>query len=113
MRIGKTSSLVALAVLSGGGFAEPVTLLELGTPVQLDAPGLPECAVVADATGDGKPDLVVVPSRASSVTIHPGNGDGTFGPAIHVDTAPGLPTFHATGVRAARLNGDAAYDLVI
>jgi hypothetical protein len=64
--------------------------------------------LVADVTGDGVNDVVRVPSEEARVVVHPGRGDGTFGPAFDVATSAA-----ALRARAARLNADAAYDLVL
>ena len=56
---------------------------------------------VADFNKDGVPDLAVVGSADYTLTIFPGNGDGTFRatPAISTNPAPG-------NVAVADFNGD-------
>jgi hypothetical protein len=66
---------------------------------------------VRDFTGDGRLDILTIegPGTATS-TIHllPGNGDGTFGPAVNTNVRGNL-----TAVQAADLNGDGILDIAI
>jgi len=64
---------------------------------------------VADATGDGVPDVVV--TRKNAVLTLPGQGDGTLGPLV-----PTLVGFGGTTplvVEAAELDGDGLLDLLV
>lgn len=64
-------------------------------------------AVIADVDGDGKVDIVNVTGNSNAtLTIVPGNGDGTFASSIFVPMLPSL-----TGT-AADINGDGLPDLV-
>jgi hypothetical protein len=86
-------------------------------PDPFSAPGLPAGAftvgaepgavAVADLTGDGKLDLVVSNYGDSTVSVLPGNGDGSFGPqrVFQVEDPE--------QVAVADLNGDGRPDLVI
>jgi hypothetical protein len=54
---------------SGNGFASPQPYTAAGTAVSV---------AVGDDNGDGKLDLVVANSMSNSISVLPGNGDGTF-----------------------------------
>ncbi len=64
--------------------------------------------MVADATGDGKADIVV--TTASSVVILPGNGAGSFGAPI---TIPLPANYLASATAVADFNGDGLPDLAV
>jgi hypothetical protein len=49
----------------------------------LPAGTLSLAVAVADFNGDGKPDMALIHSDSSQVTIRLGNGNGTFGAAKH------------------------------
>jgi hypothetical protein len=72
-------------------------------------------AAVEDVNGDGKPDLVVANQCATaenctngSVGVLPGNGDGTFSPAVTHDSGG----YGADSVAVADVNRDGKADLV-
>ena len=76
----------------------------------MPCPGMMTCGVsaIADINGDGKLDAIVseVFSRLGlNLDIRLGNGDGTFGPDITVQT-------NGQGVLVADMNGDGQPDLV-
>src|SRR5262249_44035040 len=60
--------------------------------------------VMADLDADGRPDLAVL--GPGIVSIHRGNGDGTFGPACY---SGGLTTF--SSIVAADFDGDGKADV--
>ena len=68
----------------------------------------PDAVAVADANGDGRPDLIVANRGSSTVSVLLGNGNGTFGPQQTYQTG-GSPTSIAVG----DLNGDGVPDLAI
>ncbi|WP_177236632.1 FG-GAP-like repeat-containing protein [Spirosoma endophyticum] len=61
----------------GQCFAPPSTIKVSG----------PLAVVVSDFTGDGKNDLAMGNANASSISILPGNGDGSFGTTITIKTS--------------------------
>jgi hypothetical protein len=88
------SSTVSLLLGNGDGTFQPPKVIPTGTQLFV----LQQSIVVADVTGDGKPDIV------SAFSILLGNGDGTFRPPSL------LNTFSAQAV--ADVNGDGKTDLV-
>ncbi|MBI4905065.1 MAG: VCBS repeat-containing protein [Acidobacteria bacterium] len=95
-------SVQVLLGAGNGTFQPPSTM----------AAGLyPSKVTVADATGDGKLDLIVSTQGANfafQVIIFPGRGDGTFQPptVLTVDYGPDL-------VGVADFNGDGKIDLLV
>jgi hypothetical protein len=89
---------VAILLGHGDGTFDPAVFYEAGNG--------PNHLVVADVNGDGKRDVVVADSFASSVSVLPGKGDGTFG----------SPTTFATGttpwqVSVGDFDGDGHLDI--
>jgi Ca2+-binding RTX toxin-like protein len=81
-------------------------------PETLSVGNLPFSSTVADVNGDGNLDIVTVNTGSSSVTgdtlsVLPGNGDGTFGAAQTLSVGN-----YPTAVAATDLTGDGNIDLV-
>lgn len=70
------------------------------------AGSLPSGLAFADVTSDGKPDLIVSNFQSQEVTVHPGNGLGAFGAAIHT-----LVSGRANGIAVGDWNGDNRLDI--
>lgn len=101
-----TGSTVSVLLNNGhGGFA---TAISLAIPVGTDAISLTTYdAVVADVTGDGKPDIIVVDYRDGLVDVLPGNGHGGFGAPVSYKAA-----MDPIAVAVADLNGDGRPDII-
>jgi hypothetical protein len=79
-------------------------------PIPLALPPDTDFAVgtlrLADANGDGKPDILFSDNKSGTVLLS-GHGDGTFGPPVVVQPRTGGPA-----LAVADLNGDGKPDLV-
>ena len=68
----------------------------------------PKGIAVADLNGDGKPDLAVA-NTDGTVTLYFGVGDGSFGPATHLQTG----AQELRGIVCADLTGDGRADIAV
>jgi hypothetical protein len=103
------SNSLGVLLGNGDGTFRPVVTYGSGGRV-------PTSVTVADANGDGKPDLLAANWLTSSqhpqsgaVAVLLGNGDGTFQPAVLY----GSGGFGASSVASADVNGDGHQDLVV
>jgi len=68
----------------------------------------PSAMTTGDFNGDGKVDLAITDRSDNSVSILPGNGDGTFQSPLEFTTGS-----FAAGVAAGDFNGDGRLDLAV
>ena len=67
---------------------------------------LPSAVAFADATGDGRPDIIVANFQSQDVTVHPGDGLGGFGPKIST-----LVSGRPSGLAVGDWNSDGKLDI--
>jgi hypothetical protein len=81
-----------------------------GTAVSYQDFRLPGPVIIADMSGDGKPDLVVpgiLTDIGGGISVRLGNGDGTFQPGVD------YPTFQAVdGLAVTDFNRDGVLDMI-
>lgn len=87
---------------NGDGTFQPAV-----TPLQLPAGFAPAALAAADFNNDGHLDLAVADQGSNTVSVFPGNGDGTF--QARTDYQAGSSP---AWISAADLNGDGVPDLV-
>ena len=93
-----------VAVLPGNadGSFQPPRLVYLG-------PGTnPRSVAIGDFNRDGKPDLAVANPTSNTITVLPGNGDGTFQPVTTLGAGTG-----PSSVAVGDFNGDSNPDLAV
>src|SRR5262249_51102496 len=95
-------------VCSSRGVCYCATQGFLGPPLPVGAGRHPVSVVAQDLNDDGKPDLVVVNSIDSTVSVLLGKGDGTFAPKVDYPTGAG-----PFSIAVADLNGDGKPDLAV
>jgi hypothetical protein len=96
-----------------------MTGLDIANVVAYGSGGDAASVAVADANGDGKPDLLVANANGcyadgeicpyGSVSVLLGNGDGTFQNAVTYDSGG----YDAESVAVADVNGDGVPDLIV
>jgi hypothetical protein len=102
--VGATTDTGTVAVLLGNGDGTLAASRQL--PIGID----PTATVVADFTGDGKPDLAVAFNdvQFSGAAIFPNLGGGAFGDGLRTAAVKG-----PTGLATADFNGDGKPDLAV
>src|SRR6266542_894990 len=95
--------VAALALARADGTFAPATSVPL--PSKAAGP------VVADVTGDRKPDLVLGHLETNVLSVLPGNGDGTFGAAI-TTAVDRFPTVAVIPVDVGDFDRDGKPDVV-
>ncbi len=85
-----------------------------GTPVTTaaDPAANSQAVLLVDLNGDNKLDLVVVANSTNNIEIYPGNGDGTFGSRVTVNTG-NSPACGPVSVAAGNLTGGTFPDLAV
>ena len=91
-----------ISVVSGGNFVLKNQYTTLSTPSNIR---------VADMNNDGKLDLVITNYVNDSISVFPGNGDGTFG--TKVTTSSGTTNANISDLSIADIDGDGFKDVVL
>jgi len=108
MRLSGRTGLVLLCLATGASATS--TPLEFGAPSRLECPPGPSIPLVADVTGDGRADVVVYSAADRSLRTFVARGDGTFDAPVVTPLPDVVGVEH---LRAARMDSDAASDLVM
>ncbi len=102
------STGVSVLLGKGDGTFQPGVFYATGTGTAFSTR-----MAVADFNGDGKPDLAVLNDNANTVSILPGNGDGTFQSPITYGVAGLAAQFGLFNLLLGDFNGDGRPDLVV
>lgn len=111
----RTSHLVYIACTASSLLAapcDPSSLLVETDIYPLSSGGDPRRIIAHDFNADQHLDLVVAQYGSDRVSIHLGNGDGTFAPAVEYDSADGIGD-GPEALGAADFNLDGHLDLAI
>jgi hypothetical protein len=111
---GRLSLLLAVFLIScssgetpSSASQQPLFANAQGSPLAF--PGGPSNILLGDMNNDRKLDLIVASSRARSLTILEGKGNGQFGPALSNTTLAEVPNEMALG----DVNGDGKLDVAV
>ena len=108
---GTSVEIAQVALGNGDGTFESQQTVVSGPTARASA------GAVGDLTGNGRQDIVTLndlTENDTSISVHLGNGDGTFQPARAFDLATGSAGINGHGaVAIADLNGDGRPDLVV
>jgi hypothetical protein len=111
---GKADVAVTISLLQVGQRAVDVFLGKgdgtFNTPVPYASNSGAGFVIAGDFTGDGRTDLAFVDSHTNSLSVLPGNANGTFQAAVSSPIAPGGPT---GPISAADFNHDGKLDIVM
>lgn len=97
---------IGSATLGSGTQAGPSLTPALTTPTATGN------GVIADFNGDGIPDLALAGAPGASVSVLPGNGDGSFPAPSSTTVVPGLCASACIQIATADFNSDGHADLV-
>lgn len=98
------SDNIGVLLGNGNGSLQPVTTYTTGTGSN------PNNIVVADANGDGRPDLFTANGGNSTAGVLLGNGNGSFLPIVTYITGSGSGP---AGIAVADANGDGKPDIFV
>ncbi|MEM9372374.1 MAG: VCBS repeat-containing protein [Planctomycetota bacterium] len=101
---------IPLAAVSAWSQCDPAASLTPGDRVPLASGANPWQIDADDLDGDGNTDLVVSEPGARSVSVHLGNGDGTFRPAVRYDADDDIGV-NPQGLAIADVTGDGIPDI--
>lgn len=104
-------SLIATSATLAGP-CDPATLLVETEIYPLSSGGDPRRIIAHDLDADLDLDLVVAQYGSDRISIHLGNGDGTFAPAVEYTTSDGVGN-GPEALGAADFNGDGHLDLAV
>ncbi len=96
-----SDSVAALLGNADGSF-QPPRVVYLGPNTN------PRSIAIGDFNRDGKPDLAVANATSNTISVLPGNGDGTFQAVVTLGAGTG-----PTSVAIGDFNGDTSLDLAI
>jgi VCBS repeat protein/thrombospondin type 3 repeat protein len=115
---GRTDVVIVnrLAAAVSVRLSDPTFVLK--ATVNLLTGGAPQAAVIADFTGNGKPDIAVTDEATNLIHLYSGKGDGTFAFLHSIDgrssvQKTGSVRAGLSGIAAADFNRDGRQDLVV
>ncbi len=91
-----TNKVVVFISQSTLGTGSAVHGIAFAAPIIINTSGPSEFVTIGDVNGDGKKDLVVS-TGTSTLTIIPGNGDGSFGSPLDLTLPAGTSLYSAVG----------------
>lgn len=91
---------------------DPATLLSETDVIPLSSGGDPRHVIAEDLNADGALDLIVSQWGSDRISVHMGNGDGTFAPLVEYTTADGIGD-RPEGLGVADFDGDGHMDVAV
>ncbi len=104
------SDTISILLGNGNGTFQPAV------NISLDQPGIvvsPSSIVAGDFNLDGKPDLAVATPNVHDIAVLLGNGNGTFGAAVHFPLDDPNFSNNVSKLAVADLSGDGSPDLIL